>query len=81
MDDVTSYVKIAAYLGAAFVVGIGCIGPSLAQGSVGSKACEIIGKYPETNSKIRIAMLMSLGIIEASCVYALLIALLLIFRV
>lgn len=81
MENINSYVKIAAYLGAAFVVGIGCIGPSLAQGSVGSKACETIGKYPEANSKIRLAMILSLTIIEASCIYALIIALLLVFRV
>lgn len=80
MEDVTNYVKIAAYLGAAFAIGIGCIGPSLAQGLVGSKACETIGKYPEAYSKVRLAMIVSLGIIEASCVYVLLIAVTLIFR-
>jgi F-type H+-transporting ATPase subunit c len=71
--------KVAAYIGAAFAMGIGTIGPAYGQGLVGSKACENIGKYPESADKIRTAMVISLGLIESSAVYALIISILLIF--
>ncbi len=79
MDDMTLYVKAAAYLGAALVVGLGTIGPALGQGMVASRACENIGKYPESSDKIRTVMLLGLTFIETSSIYALLIALILLF--
>lgn len=75
MED---YVKAAAFIGAAFTMAIGTIGPALGQGMVGKKACEMIGKSPENASQIRNAMLLSMTLIETSAIYALLIALLLI---
>lgn len=72
-------VKAAAYIGAAITMAIGTIGPALGQGMVGTKACEMIGKNPENTSQIRTAMLMSMSLIETSAIYALVVALLLIF--
>jgi F-type H+-transporting ATPase subunit c len=72
-------IKIAAYIGAAFVMGIGTIGPALGQGLVGAKACENVGKYPESAGKLRTLAILSMGIIETSAIYAFIIALLLIF--
>ena len=77
MEDISPYIKMAAYLGAAFVMGIGSIGPALGQGLVGAKACENIGKYPESAGKIRNTMFLALGIIETSSIYAFIIAILL----
>lgn len=71
--------KAAAVLGAAFVVGVGCIAPAYGQGLVGSEACKNIGKYPQSSKDIRATMILAMGIIESSAVYALLIALLLLF--
>ncbi len=75
MDDI---VRVAAFLGAAFAMGIGTIGPALGQGMVGTKACETIGRYPESAGKVRTAMLIAMSLIETSAIYCLLIALLLI---
>lgn len=74
-----TYVKIAAYLGAAFVMGIGTIGPALGQGLIGAKAAENIGKYPESAGKIQTSMFVSMGFVETSAIYAFIIALVLIF--
>lgn len=74
-----AYIKIAAYLGAAFVMGIGTIGPALGQGLIASKACENIGKYPESAGNIRTTMFLSMGIVETNGIYAFVIALFLIF--
>lgn len=66
--------KAAAYIGAALVMGIGSIAPAYGQGLVGSKACENIGKYPESASNIRNAMMLAMGLIETSAIYALLVS-------
>jgi F-type H+-transporting ATPase subunit c len=74
MEALVNYAKVAAYLGAAFAIGIGTMGPSLGQGAVGSRACENIGKYPESAGSILAAMYASLVAIETSAIYVLLIA-------
>lgn len=68
------YAKAAGFLAAAFVMGVGSIGPALGQGFIGMKACENIGKYPESAGKIRTTMMMAMGVVESSAIYALLIA-------
>ena len=78
MEEI-NYVKMAAYFGAAFAMGIGALGPALSQGMVASKAIETMGKYPEMSNKIRMTMFLGLGIIETSSLYAFVIALMLIF--
>ena len=67
------YAKAAALMGAAFVMGIGSIGPALGQGFIGMKACENIGKYPESATSIRNAMLIACTLVETAAIYALLI--------
>ncbi len=79
MEEV-NYIKMAAYFGAAIAMGIGAIGPALSQGMVAAKSVESMGKYPEMSTKIRMAMLIALGIIETSAIYAFIIALLLVFK-
>lgn len=75
-----AYIKVAAYLGGAFVMAIGTIGPAFGQGLIASKGVENLGKYPESSNSIRNAMLLSMGIVETSAIYALIIALLLVWR-
>lgn len=74
-SQVIDYVKVAAYLGAAFAMGVGAIGPAISQGLIGAKACESIGKYPESANKIRTTAFLALGIVETSAIYALIISL------
>ena len=68
------YAKAAAFLGAAFAMGVGCIGPALGQGLIGMKACENIGKYPENTEQIRTTMMIALGLTETSAIYALIVS-------
>ena len=77
MEEI-NYVKMAAYLGAAFAIGIGTIGPALGQGSVASRAIENMGKYPEVANKIRTTMFIGLALIETLAIYAFIVSLLLI---
>jgi len=66
--------KAAAFISAGLAMGIGSIGPSLGQGLTGAKACENIGKYPESSSKIRTTMILAMAIIESSAIYSLIVA-------
>jgi F-type H+-transporting ATPase subunit c len=73
------YAKAAAYIGAAIAMGVGSFGPAFGQGMIGAKACENIGKYPDSAGKIRTTMIISMAIVESSAIYCLLIAGFLIF--
>lgn len=67
-------VKMYALLAAAFAIGIGTIGTSLAQGNAIGKAMEAIGRNPEAAPTIRTILLIGLAFIESLCIYALVIA-------
>ena len=73
-----TYAQAAAFLGAAIVMGVGSIGPALGQGMIGKAACDAVGKNPESGSKMRMMMLIGMGMVETSAIYALIIAILLI---
>ncbi len=77
-EDMMVYAKVAAFLGAAFAIGIGTLGPTIGQGMIGSKGCENIGKYPESANKIQTAMFAGLAMVETSALFAFLIAIFLI---
>lgn len=79
--NISAYAQAAVLVGAAIAMGIGTVGPSLAQGMIGTKACESVGKYPESYSKIRMIMIISMGLVEASAVYVLMIAFVVIGKV
>ena len=68
------YAKAAAFIGAAITMGFGSLGPALGQGIIGMKACENVGKYPESANKIRTTMALALAIVESSAVYCLMIS-------
>ncbi len=68
------YAKAAAFIGAAIAMGLGGMGPSIGQGLIGMKACENIGKYPESAKAVRAAMFLGMSMVETSAIYALLIS-------
>lgn len=74
--ETIAYAKAAAYIGAAIAMGVGAIGPALGQGLVGMKACETIGKYPESAGNVRTTMMIAMGLVETSAIYCFIIALL-----
>jgi F-type H+-transporting ATPase subunit c len=68
------YAKAAAFIGAAITMGFGSLGPAIGQGLIGMKACENLGKYPETADKLRTTMMVALGVVESSAIYCFLIS-------
>ncbi len=68
------YAQAAAFLGSAIAMGFGAFGPALGQGLIGMKACENVGKYPESSGEIRTTMFLAMGMVETSAIYCLLIS-------
>jgi F-type H+-transporting ATPase subunit c len=65
-------------------LGAGCamiagIGPGIGEGNAVAKACEAIGRQPECKGDVTSTMLMGCAIAETTGLYALVIAILLIF--
>jgi|SRR5699024_9911890 len=61
------------------LAGIGVLGAGIGQGNAGAGACLAIGRNPEAKGAITQAMIISAGIAESGAIYALIIAILLIF--
>ena len=66
-------------LGAGICMGIGAVGPGIGEGSAVAKACEAIGRQPESKSAVTSTMIMGCAIAETTGIYSLVIAILLIF--
>lgn len=62
--------------GVAMVAGIG---PGIGEGNAVAKACEAIGRQPECKGEVTSTLLMGCAIAETTGLYALVIAILLIF--
>ena len=62
--------------GIAMIAGIG---PGIGEGNAVAKACEAIGRQPESKSAVTSTMIMGYAIAETTGLYALIIAILLIF--
>lgn len=70
--------KAYAYLGAGIAMVAG-LGPGIGQGIAASKACEAVGRQPEAAGPIRTMMLLGQAVAETTGLYALVVALILIF--
>jgi F-type H+-transporting ATPase subunit c len=67
-----------AYLGAGMAM-VGACGAGAGQGYAAGKASEAVARNPEVESKIRTMMIIGAAIAETSCIYSLIIAILLLF--
>jgi len=66
-------------LAAGLGIGIATFGPGLGQGNATSKAVEGIARQPEASGKIMTTLILGLAFMESLVLYALVIALILIF--
>lgn len=70
---------VALVIAIGFGVPVAVIGGALGQGKAAGSALEGIARQPEAASKIQTAMIIGLALIESLVIYALLIALILLF--
>lgn len=71
--------EAAKMIGAAIAMGLGALGPSIGLGLLASKALEAIGRNPEAQPKIQTTMILAIAVTEAVAIYALVIALMILF--
>jgi F-type H+-transporting ATPase subunit c len=69
----------ARMLAAGLAIGLGALGPGLGLGIGTWGATQAIGRNPDAEGPIRTAMILGLGFAEAVGIYALVVALVLIF--
>lgn len=72
-------VEAAKLIGAALAMGLGALGPGIGLGLLASKALEAIGRNPEAQPKIQTTMILAIAVTEAVAIYALVIALMILF--
>ena len=73
--DVTSNKAMASGV----MIGVACLGGALAMGITIGRSTEAIARQPEATGQIRTAMMMGLVFIETVIIYALIVAILIIF--
>lgn len=79
MELAIGLILAACALGAGICMGVGAIGPALGEGGAVAKACEAIGRQPESKGAVTSTMIMGCAISETTGIYSLVIAILLIF--
>ncbi len=75
------FIRGLALLGAGLAMGLGAIGPGVGEGFAAGKACEAIGRKPEEAGLLTRTMLVGQAVSESTGIYALVIALLLLYVV
>ncbi|OAA86709.1 MULTISPECIES: ATP synthase F0 subunit C [Clostridium] len=76
--DAHSFISGMAAIGAGLAA-IGCLGGGIGTGNAAGKAVEGVSRQPEASGKIISTMVVGAAFSEATSIYALLVALLLIF--
>jgi F-type H+-transporting ATPase subunit c len=75
MDD-----HFGAYIGAGCSM-VGACGSGIGQGYAAGRACDAVARNPEVESKIRTMLIVGCAIAETSCIYSLIISIMLIFAI
>jgi F-type H+-transporting ATPase subunit c len=66
-------------LAAAIAIGMGALGPALGIGLLAGKAMEALGRNPEAVAPVQQNMILALAFAEAIAIYALVIAIIILF--
>jgi len=78
-----SYIKVifafGAMLGAGLAIGLGAIGAGAGIGNAANGACTAVGRNPGVQGKIMTVMLVGMAMAESVCIYALVVALVLLY--
>jgi len=78
-----SYVKVlfafGAMLGSGLAIGLGAIGAGAGIGNAANGACQAVGRNPGVQGKIMTVMLVGMAMAESVCIYALVVALVLLY--
>jgi len=78
-EAIQTFSVIAKLIGAGIAAGFGAIGPGIGVGLIGQGALQALGRNPEARGAIMTNMILSIAFAEAVAIYALIVAILLIF--
>jgi len=81
LETATIDPKALAVLGAGIAIGLGAMGSALGMGNAAAHALDAGARQPEIFGKLQALLLTAIVFIESVCIYALVVALLLIFAV
>lgn len=79
MDMGLVWIAVSSILGASIAVGLGGIGPSLAEGMAAKQTLASMAQQPDEASNLRSTLFVSMAMLESTAIYALLVAMILIF--
>ncbi len=79
ISDTPTIIQLASYIGAGMCIGFGAIGAAVGEGYTGGVANEAISLKPEQSKEIIKNMLIGQALAESAAIFALVIAILLIF--
>ena len=79
MENLSQAIVLGASAIGAGLAMIAGLGPGIGEGQAVAKACEAIGRQPEAKGSVTTTMLMGCAVAETTGLYALVIAILLIF--
>jgi F-type H+-transporting ATPase subunit c len=78
-----SYIKVifavGAMIGAGLAIGLGAIGAGAGIGNAANGACQAVGRNPGVQGKIMTVMLVGMAMAESVAIYALVVALVLLY--
>lgn len=77
--DIQTWVSVAAFTGGGMAMGLGAIGAAIGEGYTAAGANDAIGRTPEQSGDIFKSMLVGQAIAESAAIFALVIALMLLF--
>ena len=79
MDMGLVWIAVASIFGASIAVGLGGIGPALAEGLAAKQTMASMAQQPDEASNLRSTLFVSMAMLESTAIYALLVAMILIF--
>ena len=79
MNEHMALIAVASIISAGFCVGVGVLGPSLAEGQACKQAIESMANQPDEANNIRSNLFVQLAFLETGAIYSLLIAMIVIF--
>jgi|TARA_B100000315_G_C14211852_1_gene422429 F-type H+-transporting ATPase subunit c len=71
--------EAAKYIAAGLAISLGVTGPGIGIGILGSGAMSAIGRNPEATGQIQLNMILAIAFAEALGIYALVVAIILLF--
>ena len=79
MDMAQAIAIMGKAIGAGIAMGFGAIGPGIGEGNCAARACEIIGRQPESKGDVTSTMILGIALSETTGIYGFVTGLLLIF--